>query len=103
MKKVFIASALALALTACGGGNKEAELAKLCIADGDNTAEECNCMAKSAVEKLDGEMVNLLLKAAKTGDDSDAAMTEMMGELTSEQMGQFMAFGMEIATTCSLN
>lgn len=103
MKKVFFASVFALALAACGGGNKEAQLAKMCMDEGDNSSVECDCMAKTAVDKLDGDMVNLLLKAAKKGDDTDAAMTEMMGDLTPAQMGQFMTFGMEIATTCGVN
>ncbi|MBR9834671.1 MAG: hypothetical protein GYB42_05670 [Alphaproteobacteria bacterium] len=99
MKKLFFASAFALVLAGCGGGSKQAQIAKLCKDDGDMSAAECDCMAKAAVDKLDGKMVDMLIKAAKSGDD-DAAMQSMMSDMTSEQMGQFMAFGMEIATTC---
>ena len=102
MKKVIFAAVFAMALSACGGGNKEAQLTKLCMADGDTDAKECACMSKAAVEKLDGNMVDMLLKAAKSGDDSDAAMAAMMGDLTPEQMTKFMTFAMEAGTTCGL-
>ncbi len=103
MKKVIIASVLAIGLAACGGGgDKAAQLTKLCMAEEDSNAAECECMSTAAVDKLDGEMVDMLLKAAKSGGDSDAAMASMMGDLTPEQMGKFMTFAMEAGTTCGL-
>ncbi len=103
MKKVIIASVLAIGLAACGGGgDKAAQLTKLCMDEGDTSAAECECMSNAAVEKLDGEMVDLLLKAAKSDGDSDAAMASMMGDLSPEQMAQFMTFAMEAGTTCSV-
>ncbi len=103
MKKVIFASVFALTLAACGGGGggKAAQLTKLCMAEEGSSAAECECMSNAAVEKLDGDMVDMLLKAAAKGDDSDAAMAEMMGDLSPEQMTKFMTFAMEAGTTCS--
>lgn len=103
MKKTLIACTFALALTACGGGSKEAKLTQLCIDDGSSSKAECECMAKAAVDKLDGALIDKLIKASSNSGGSDAAMSEMMSDLTPEQMGQFMAFGMEIGTSCSQN
>lgn len=105
MKKVIFASVFAIGLAACGGGgggDKAAQLTKLCMAEEDSNAAECECMSNAAVEKLDGDMVDMLLKAAKSDGDSDAAMAAMMGDLTPDQMGKFMTFAMEAGTTCGV-
>lgn len=103
MKKTFIIAACAATLAACGGGgDKASELAKLCVDEGGSTAAECECMATAAVEKLDGDMVDMLLVAAKAGDDSDTQMAEMMGDMSPEQMQQFMTFAVESSTACGV-
>lgn len=106
MKKMIIGGMMAagmIALTACGGaGNAKAELVKACMAEEGSTQTECDCMANAAVEQLDGDLLKLLVKAAKSGDQSEAAMGEMMGELTPEQMSQFMGFAMAAGMTCGL-
>ena len=103
MRKLFAVTVFTLAVSACGGANKEAKLTQLCLKDDGGSQEACECMAKAAVEKLDGKMVDALIAAAATGDDTDAAMTELMSDMTPDQMGQFMAFGMEISNSCGLN
>lgn len=103
MKKTFLVAACVMTLAACGGGgNKSGELAKLCMDEGGSSAEECSCMADAAVEKLDPDMVNMLITAAKAGDESDSQMAEMMGDLSPEQMQQFMTFAMESAAACGV-
>lgn len=106
MRNVILASVLAIGLAACGGaggGDKTAKLTKLCLDEGGSSAAECECMSKAAVEKLDGDMVDLLIEAGSKGDDSDAAMAEMMGKLDAEQMAQFMTFAMESGTACGVD
>ncbi len=102
MKKVIVASVMAIALTACGGGSKKAQLEKMCLAEDDTTAAECSCMAEQAIDKLDGKMVNMLIKAGKSGD-TDGSIESAMSDMTTEEMGQFMAFGMSMAATCGLD
>ncbi len=104
MKKLAFVSALAFGLAACGGGggNAKAKLVKACLAEDGSSESECNCMADAAVEKLDPELLAMVVKAAESGDDSEAAMQEMVGDLEPEQMGQFMAFAMEAGTTCGM-
>ncbi len=105
MKKTAIFAAMAFGLAACGGGggNAKAKLVKACLDEGGSSDTECNCMADAAVEKLDGELLKMLVDAAESGGDSDAAMTEMMSNLKPDQMGQFMAFAMEAGTTCGVD
>ncbi len=105
MKKVILASVLALGLAACGGaggGDKVAQLTKLCLEEDGSSQAECECMSKAAVDKLDPEMVDMLIEAGSKGDDADAAMAEMMGDLDMEQMQKFMTFAMESGTVCGV-
>jgi len=106
MKKMIIGGMMAagmIALTACGGGgNAKAELVKACMAEEGSTQSECDCMADAAVEQLDDDLLKILVKAAKSGDQSDAAMAEVMGDLSPEQMNQFMGFAMTAGMTCGL-
>lgn len=106
MKKLFIGglmSAGLIALSACGGaGDARAELVKACLAEEGSTQQECDCMADAAVEQLDDDLLKVLVDAAKSGDQSEEAMAAMMGELTPEQMNQFMGFAMSAGMTCGL-
>jgi hypothetical protein len=107
MKKMFVGGLMAaglIGLAACGGGggNPKAELIKACMAEEGSTAQECECMADAAVEQLDKDLLKILVDAAKSGDQSDEAMAAMMGELTPEQMNQFMGFAMSAGMTCGL-
>ncbi len=104
MKYSVLAAALAFGVAACGGGggNAKAKLVKACMAEDGSTQSECDCMADAAVEKLDPKLLNLMVKAAESGDDSDAAMSEMMAELEPDEMSQFMSFAMEAGMTCGL-
>lgn len=107
MKKLFIGglmSAGLIALSACGGGGGDAraELVKACLAEDGSTQEECDCMADAAVEQLDDDLLKILVDAAKSGDQSDEAMAAVMGDLTPEQMNQFMGFAMSAGMTCGL-
>ena len=104
MRKIVAVTVFTLAVAACGSaGSKEAKLTDLCMKDGGTSKAECECMSKAAVEKLDGKLIDKLIKASEKGDDSDAAMSEMMSNMTPEEMGQFMAFGMEIGMSCGQN
>lgn len=104
MKNLLIAGVMVLGLAACGGsgGDAKSKLVKACLDEGGTAEAECNCMADAAVENLDADLLGKMVQAAESGSDSDAAMNEIMGDLTPEQMGQFMAFAMEAGTTCGL-
>ncbi len=103
MKKVIFASMFAIGLAACGGGagGKEATLTKMCVEEGDNTQEECACMATQMVEKLDPDMVDLMVEASKA-ENEEAFMMEKMAELKPEQMTQFMEFAMSAPGACGI-
>jgi len=104
MKKLAFVGALAFGLAACGGGgNAKDKLVKACMAEDGSTEAECTCVADAAVEKLDPELLDIIVKAAESGDDGDEAMQEVMSDLEPDQMGQFMAFAMEIGTTCGIS
>lgn len=106
MKNLLIGGAVAaglIGLSACGGaGNARAELVKACLAEEGSTQTECDCMADAAVEQLDDDLLKVLVKAAKSGDQSDEAMAELMGDLSPDQMTQFMGIAMSAGMTCGL-
>ena len=104
MKKVIFAAVLAMGLAACGGGSggAKASLVKACMDDGESTQETCNCMADLAVDKLDPKLVGILVEAAEA-EDEDAVMMSKMGELSPEEMTQFMTVMMSAATECGMD
>ncbi|MEM1035763.1 MAG: hypothetical protein AAGI14_03270 [Pseudomonadota bacterium] len=107
MKKMFMGTLVAvglIGLSACGGGgDPRAELVKACLAEDGSTQTECDCMADAAVEQLDDDLLKILVDAAKSGDQSEEAMAAMMGELTPDQMSQFMGFAMAAGMQCGMS
>ena len=98
MKNFIFASALAMGLAACGGGGgAKAALVKACTEDGTDVAE-CQCMADAAAEELDASTFDKLVQLAKEGGESAEAV---LSDLTPEEQGEFMAFAMKAAMTCS--
>ncbi|MEM8615786.1 MAG: hypothetical protein AAGF20_02520 [Pseudomonadota bacterium] len=107
MKKLVLGAAVAfgmVGLAACGGGsgNAKAELVKACMKEEGSSQSECDCMADAAVDQLDSELLGKLVSAAKKGDDSEAAMEAMMGDLSPEQIQQFMGFAMSAGMSCGM-
>ena len=103
MKKIIFASVLAMGLAACGGGNGGAKAALLesCLEDGSTDQDTCSCMADLAIEKLDPKLVNILVEATEA-EDEDAYMMSKMGELSPDEMGQFMTVMMGAASECGM-
>lgn len=102
MKKVIIASVMAIGLAACGGGGGDkAALVKACLDDGDGTQKECECMADAFVKDLDPKVLDLIVEASKA-EDSEAAVMAGMGELEPEQLQSMMTVMMGAAGTCGL-
>lgn len=103
MKKIFFASVFAIGLAACGGssGGAKAALVESCVADGSSDEQTCSCMADLAVDKLDPKLVDILVEATKA-EDEDAYMMSKMGELSPEEMTQFMTVMMGAATECGM-
>lgn len=96
MKNTLLASAMIFGLAACGGGGGKAALVKACMEDGES-AEQCECMATTAEEELDSTTFSKLVKMAQEGDEN---AEDIMGDLSPEEQGKFMAFAMKAAMTC---
>ncbi|MEL7043043.1 MAG: hypothetical protein AAGL90_16105 [Pseudomonadota bacterium] len=103
MKNALFACAFALGLAACGGGggSAKAALVKSCLDDGGSDEATCTCMADLAVENLDPKLVDMIVEATEA-EDEDAYMMSKMGELSPEEMTQFMTVMMSAATECGM-
>ncbi|MEE9381718.1 MAG: hypothetical protein V3V03_09945 [Hyphomonadaceae bacterium] len=99
MKYAFLATTMMFGLAACGGGGGKAALVKACMDDGDETKENCVCMADAAEDALDKPLFNKLVAAAKSGEDGVEAM---VGELSPAEQGKFMSFAMTAGLTCGM-
>jgi hypothetical protein len=102
MKKVIIASVMAIGLAACGGGGGDkAALVKACLADGDGTQKQCDCMADTFVKDLDPKVLKVIVEASKA-EDSEAVIMSKMGELEPAQLQSMMTVMMGAAGTCGM-
>lgn len=102
MKKVIFASVFVLGLAACGGGGgHKATLVKACVDEGDNTKEECECIASEFVEKLDPKLLDIMIEASKA-EDEDAFMMSKMGELGPDEMQSLMTTVMSLPAECGI-
>ena len=99
MRNALIAAVSALILAACGGGGSKQALVKSCMDEGESR-ENCTCMADKAEETLDADLLGKMARASSEGEEG---MQALMSELTQEQTGQFMAFGLAVATACQVN
>ncbi|MEM9667362.1 MAG: hypothetical protein AAF950_00425 [Pseudomonadota bacterium] len=99
MRRIFFGILSAFLVAACGAGGGKSAIVKACMDEGE-TRENCTCMADVAEEELDEELFGLLAKAAKS---SDEGLGDLGSEMTLAQAGQFMSFGVNVASRCSFS
>ena len=101
MKKLIITTAMVIGLAACsGGGSAKDRYVQACLADGETPEAECVCEAEAAIEALDPKLVSKLIEAREGGENSDAALAEIIGDMEPDEMTQFMTFAMQVGSTC---
>ncbi|NNE57589.1 MAG: hypothetical protein HKN36_05735 [Hellea sp.] len=99
MKKILLAAVTVTFLAACGskGGGDSALLVDKCVEDGEADKETCVCMVGAMEDNLDKKTFGKLVQAAKDGNDTDAVMEELMGDMSDpEAMEKMMKLGMAV-------
>lgn len=86
MKKIILAVTAMSLLAACGSKEDPRQvLIDECMTEPDATAELCSCMSDAMVDNLEKSDVDKMVAALKSGEDSDAYMENMMGELMADE------------------
>jgi len=97
MARLPIITMVALALAGCSQNDVGRKvIAEQCIAEGE-TVEVCECFAKGSVEKLDKEMIDIVVLGAQ-GEDGETE--RLMQELSPSQKAHFTAAVREVISTC---
>lgn len=98
MKKLILSVGVLVAAAACGGGGSDKQaLFDSCLTEGE-TKETCSCMVDAMEENLSPALLKKMATAAKDGSSDPS---EMMGELSVEEQGEFMKLIPSIMT-CSM-
>jgi hypothetical protein len=97
MARLPLITMVALALAGCSQNDVGRKvIAEQCIAEGE-TVEVCECFAKGSVEKLDKEMIDIVVLGAQ-GEDGETE--RLMQELSPSQKAHFTAAVREVISTC---
>lgn len=98
MRMAFVAGALALALTACGGtGGSKAAMVNACTDAGEDKAM-CTCIADGLEENLDAKTFNTVASAMSKGDEEGQKMIE---GLPADEQGKIMGAMMSVGMSCA--
>ena len=97
MKKFALILTTGLLLAACGSQTSDKQyLVDKCVSEGE-AQETCDCVVTAMENNLDDKTFAKLVDAAKSGGDPDAAMEEIMGDMSDpEDMQKIMALGLEV-------
>jgi len=88
---------VALALAGCSQNDVSRKvIAEQCIAEGE-TVEVCECFAKTSAEKLEKEMLDIIVLGAQ-GEDGETE--KLMQELSPSQKAHFTSAVREVISTC---
>lgn len=86
-----------LALAGCSQNDVTREvIAEQCIAEGE-IVEVCECFAKTSAEKLEKDMLDIIVLGAQ-GEDGETE--RLMQELSPSQKAHFTAAVREVISTC---
>lgn len=86
MKKFILAISAVTLLAACGSKEDPRQvLIDECMSEPEATTELCSCMSDAMVDNLDKDDVSKMITAIKSGEDSDAYMEKMMGDLMADE------------------